>query len=213
MTPIRTLQLQAILLAMLLFNAPYVEGAGESPTRAFSTNNNSDQLCGPLAVLKVLQECGREGELISIVQDCETNSAQVGASMLDLSDCLQKRGVSTASIWIGSDMRIEWRHPVILHLHESSENGGHYVVQLPCEERNHARVWFGPGREALISNAELATRRSGAVLLTAPHPIPHPTKAVTQIDSALWKPWVWAAVSLVVIAVHKYFRLFSQSEE
>jgi len=169
-------------------------------------------ICGPKCVRKILWLYGKEDEdIIRLIREIQWPDTRKGATLANVAQALERRGIHTFAMNISPSARIVWQHPVIVHLEPKlGEEIGHFVVWLPESQGDTVRIWdMGRVRR---SNERLWTEgRSGAILLTSPEPIDNPGKALKwvvlpfydQIEDIL----AWAIFVIGVIVVVKSFRL------
>jgi len=162
-------------------------GRPESPS-------GGDPVCGPRCVQFLLKWYrDEEADLVELVREMQWPELESGCTLDALSSALRKRGIETYAMRIPPEARLQWPHPVVLHLksHDAAEAAdaagamGHYVLWLPSSSRAEARVWEGLSGVKTYPNRLLGERRSGAVLLTSPIAIDDPEAAVAKGNRSL----------------------------
>src|SRR5687768_5338967 len=130
-----------------------------------------DVYCGPRCTHFILNYYGIPADLYELITEIHDPGVMQGTSLEAIKGALERRGVHTSAIQIGSSSYLNWPHPVIVHL-PGAQLGGHYVVQLsPSAGDDQHLVWLGLQGKTRVSVQRLAAARSGVVLLTSPEPI------------------------------------------
>jgi ABC-type bacteriocin/lantibiotic exporter with double-glycine peptidase domain len=158
-----------------------------------------DMICGPRCVQYLLQYYDRDSEdLIALVHEIQWPEIEAGASLESIETALRKRGVNTFAMQIGPEARLTWRFPVLLHLAEEGRSQGHYVVWLPTSSSRTVDVWCGLRGIERRGERDVATHRSGAILLTAPRVITDPDSAVSDVR---WPSGIVWGLLVVLVGV------------
>jgi Peptidase C39 family len=167
----------------------------------------ADFVCGPRCVQYVLRHFGLSADLSDLIHEMQWPEIERGTNLVAIQEALQKRGVFTRAVRVGTDVELRWPHPVIVHLSAADQEIGHFVVQLPSDEPGNAIVWIGLDGWVMGDKQKLAARRSGFVLLTAPEPILDPMSGFVVPDSgSRFRRWgLILATALATLALSKYF--------
>ena len=170
-----------VLLPLLLAAGP--RARGDEPTAA---RQQGDLVCGPRCLEYLLRCYHKENPgLIELIREVQWPDIDAGSTLQSLEAALRRRGLGTRAIRIGPEARLCWPYPVLVHLSGTDTEEGHYVVWLPSSTEAHEEVWSGLAGVRTGTPAQLARRRSGAILLTAPGPIGDPGAAIYHRD------WFW----------------------
>lgn len=162
--------LRLILAMAIVCIADGVRATGELAEHEQSLDR---VICGPRCVKYVLDFYGKGNneELADLVRELQWPDFNRGASLRDLGEALNRRGIYTMAVTGNRGFCVEWEHPVIVHFGEDSSNLGHFVVLLPSEDDKRARVWSGLAGISDVPKKEIVEKSMGAILLTADHPI------------------------------------------
>ena|GEM_PF-3531482 len=196
--------------------APVLHGDGQESVdfgTQDSERNIGDLICGPKCVQEMLRLYGKENEdIIRLVREIQWPEVRKGATLANVAQALEKRGIHTFAMSISPSARIVWQHPVIVHLNpKPGEEMGHFVVWLPESQGDTVRIWNMSVNIQQENERLWSKERSGAVLLTSPEPIRDPGKALKWVGLPFYDQmggvlaWVVFAVGLVFVA--KSFRL------
>ncbi len=169
-----SLALWFVALRATAFGQPVdLAGALGSPPR--------DLVCGPRCVQFLIQYYFKKNlDLTDLVREIQWPDIERGARLDTISESLQKRGLFTCPMRIGSEMRIDWPYPVLVHLGKNLDENGHFVVWLPTSSSGKDEIWFGVDGVRQEIPYDLARKRSGFILLTAPKPILNPKAAIYE---------------------------------
>ena len=148
-------------------SAAFVLGLGTSIVSA-DEPFGKNMFCGPRCVQRVLDSYGTSSDLIELIKSTQWPVPEDGSSFEALARVLNSRGVYTASVNLPPSARIDWNTPAIVQL--KSGDARHYVVWLPPDEQNPARIWDGDQSPALTLTP-FVNLRAGPVLLTSSQPI------------------------------------------
>ncbi len=154
--------------------------AEEATVRPAAPKSKGDMYCGPRCVQFVLDHFRSKVELIDLVREMQWPNVEAGTTLETVRNALTSRGVYTAALDIAPHARLDWPHPVIVHLNASRGKLGHYVVWLPEPPRNEVVLWTGLAGYHQGSEKQFQKLRSGAILLTSPTPIAHPESAIAD---------------------------------
>ncbi len=191
------------IIGGIAFGAPR---AGLAEKRAIP---GRQAICGPQCVQLILAQYGEKAKLLGLIDEIQGTRIEEGSSMDALRVALQQRGLHTCPMKIGEDVRIEWPHPVLLHL-KGQDVDNHFAVQLPSPDSSQARIWLRPGELRMAPWEEAACWRSGTVLLTAPEPIRDPHLAFHSQH----KRWWWLAVPVgSLFLCFPFFRYLTRKKE
>jgi ABC-type bacteriocin/lantibiotic exporter with double-glycine peptidase domain len=163
--------------------------ADEPPTNESSATEarngpSGDIVCGPRCVQFLLRYYGREDEqLIDLVRELQWPQLEAGTSLADIEANLRRHAIHTHALSLGAAARLDWPHPVVVHLDASDRTMGHFVVLLPPMDGDVVTVWAGLQGIASGNWLTLRTRMSGYALLTSPTPIARPTDAASDHDT------------------------------
>ncbi len=153
-------------------------------------------ICGPQCVQRILRHFGMEESLVDLIREIQPTDVSEGSTLDVLQRALRKRGLHTAAMKIGPRVRIQWPHPVLVHLRRD-DGEGHYVVQFPSSTQHEERFWLGPGGMQTVARGTVSARRSGALLLVSPEPISDPSEAFVVTSGSWW----WAAVPISIVVL------------
>jgi ABC-type bacteriocin/lantibiotic exporter with double-glycine peptidase domain len=145
----------------------------------------SDMVCGSRCARYLLKYYGHDIDLIALVREIQWPDFEAGATMEAIDSALRARGINTYAMRLSHEARLKWPFPVLLHL-EPENDRGHFVVWLPSSSADVVSMWCGLDGISEGLEREWAQRRSGAVLLTAPHQIDNPDAAVELVPWAGW---------------------------
>lgn len=206
----------SFLLLLATTATPVIYGDDGEADGLDSLNNErniGDLICGPKCVLEILRLYAKEGEdLIRLIQEIQYPDVHKGATLADIAQALEKRGIHTFAMGISPTARIIWQHPVIVHLNpKPGEEIGHFVVWLPESHGDAVQVWNMDARIQQKSERLWSQERSGVILLTAPEPIDDPGKALKWVGlpfcDQMEDIMAWAIFVIGLAFVGKSFRL------
>lgn len=167
------------------------------------TENDIDMnyvVCGPRCVQYLLNYYGQEADLIDLVKEMQWPTIEAGSSMETIEKALNKRGIHTVGMTVAEDARLQWPHPVVVHMKVEGNKTGHFLVwPSPSTETN--LFWCGLRGNQEISDSDFTKRFSGAILLTSPEPILNPGAAVkpSGVPAFVW--WICCVGLLFVFAI------------
>jgi hypothetical protein len=100
-----------------------------APALALADAFSEKYLCGPRAVLDVLESYQQKAALADLLKDASQDRPW---SLQDVADSLSTHGVFAHCVAVNDPQQLQWNGPVILHLVPSkAENSGHFVVFFP----------------------------------------------------------------------------------
>lgn len=142
-----------------------------------------DLICGPKCVQEVLRLYEKEDEdIIRLVREIQWPEVRKGATLANVAQALEKRGIHTFAMDIFPSVRIVWNYPVIVHLNpKPGQEIGHYIVWLPESQKDTVKIWNMNAKVEQENERLWAKERSGAVLLTSPEPIDEPGRALKWV--------------------------------
>jgi hypothetical protein len=185
-----------VLLAAIAMQTSPLRAQGPAPVDPRPQNGEADLVCGPRCVRQILGIYGMpEPDLIDLVREMQWPDIEAGSSLAAVDEALRRRGVHTARLRVGPQVRVRWPHPVIIHI-DGDEGGGHYIVRVPSDSDRYETVWTGLGGWRRGPWDEVSRGRSGAILITAPVPIHRPSDALYDPSRAALAAG-WAVVALL----------------
>ncbi len=152
----------------------------------------SDLTCGPRCVQFVLGQYGVSEDLMPLIREIQWAELERGASLGQLRDALECRGIHTAMIRISPSSAIMADTPIILH-GETNRGSGHFVVQQVLD--GESVIW--DGLRGFRKGWPDEVRSSGIALVTSRSPLTDTSWTVT--DKFLWQKRVLILCCLAVV--------------
>ncbi len=180
--------------------------ASDPPKAAGVPERAQDLVCGPRCIQYVLRHYGQDADLIDLVKEVQWPNLEAGATLAAVETALNKRGIHTQAISITAGGRLQWPHPVVLHVRGDGDLG-HFVVWLGRTEAGADVVWDGLSGSQTGPWDKLYTHCTGTALLTAPAPIDCPQDAVERMASPMATACVAVAGLLGIVAVVRTARM------
>lgn len=135
-----------------------------------------DNVCGPRCVDFILKYFGMSTpEFFDLVQEIQKGDLENGASLKDLADGLERRGMYSYMVKFNRRISVSWPYPVILHTKThrgcTGRCTGHYIVKMPDSlEGGSTKIWAGLDGYKRVDNELLNEFMTGHLLLVAPEP-------------------------------------------
>lgn len=124
--------------------------------------------CGAACVACVMRVRERRPDVESLVRELESDGGGEGASIDSLATALRRRRLGARVVENPRRMLPDTPGPVILHLTNSREDVGHYVVWLGSSSPGADQVWAPEAGLGVWKTAELRKRMSGAMVFGRP---------------------------------------------
>jgi len=190
------------------------DGEEEGSDSLNHERNIGDLICGPKCVLEILRLYEKEDEdLIRLVREIQYPDVRKGATLANIAQALEKRGIHTFAMGISPTARIVWQYPVIVHLNpKPGEEIGHFVVWLPESRGDTVQIWNMYARVQQENERLWSTERSGTILLTAPAVIADPGQALKWVGLPFYDQMedivAWTILVIGLVFAGKSFRLY-----
>ena len=134
---------------------------------------SKDVFCGARCARQILSHYGRHEDLVDLVRELQWPHLEETVSLNRLIESLEQRGVHTHACRIGMGVDLIGNEPAIVHLDSTDGGDGHFIVWISASA-DRATITDGLQSPRLVSTRDLATARSGYVLLTSNSPISDP---------------------------------------
>lgn len=189
------LTILVVILAMVTGSAP---ASAEPPAEGRVV----DLVCGPRCVQHVLDHFGKPTDLGDLIREMQWPAFERGSSVAAVEESLNKRGVHTRAVRVGTDLDLHWPHPAIVLVRTDDSELGHFVVQEPSDEVGKVTAWVGLNGHVTGDARQFAARRTGVIVLTAPEPIPDSAVAFTAHSaSRSWHRYWWLGLAAALVMV------------
>src|SRR5579871_593574 len=116
-----------------------------------------DVYCGPRCVQRVLEYFGQHEELVELVRQIQWPASSTGATLEQLQQVIQSRGIQTRAIQMPRSADFRWNHPAIFHL--VLNDSPHFVVWLPPSSPGANPIIWSASYKKRITSAEFLSSR------------------------------------------------------
>lgn len=160
------------------------------------TRSTEDVVCGPRCLRYILRHYGKQSDLIDLVRAIQWPDIKSGSSLASIEAVLRKNEIATQALYVPVGANVKWDHPVLIHCSATEATPAHYIVLL-ATAGGTARIYCGLDGCRSIKLSELASLRSGVVLLTASSPTIDAKDAISAVRYSVRQQCVRLAPALL----------------